>query len=78
MKDFTLAGVAERIVHPTLLCDDERNRLATLEPPGSSCRRKGQDVEGFTAEEGGVEHCQVDTCQVGTDYICDWLGARLS
>ena len=24
-----------------------------------------------------AEHCQVDNRQMGTDYICDWLAARL-
>ena len=39
---------------------------------------KDKTLKIFTAEEGGVEHCQVDNRQVGTDYICDWLSARLS
>jgi hypothetical protein len=38
---------------------------------------KDKTLKVFTAEEGGVEHCQVDNRQVGTDYIADWLGARL-
>ena len=31
----------------------------------------------FTARDGGAEHCQVDNRQVGTDFIADWLEARL-
>jgi hypothetical protein len=31
----------------------------------------------FTTHGGGAEHCQVDNRQVGTDYIADWLAARL-
>ena len=31
----------------------------------------------FDENEGGAEHCQVDNRQVGTDYMADWLSARL-
>ena len=81
VKDFTLAGVAERIACPTLLCHGERDRLATMETARqlyNAVGAKDKTLKVFTAEEGGVEHCQVDNRQVGTDYICDWLSARLS
>ena len=39
---------------------------------------KDKTLKIFTAAEGGAEHCQVDNRQVGTDYICDWLSARMN
>jgi len=32
-----------------------------------------QALEIFAAEEGGAEHCQVDKCPMGMEYIADWL-----
>jgi hypothetical protein len=46
-------------------------------PASPSRRAKYKTLKVFTSEDGGVEHCQVDNRQVGTDYICDWLSARL-
>ena len=80
VKDFTLAGVAERIECPTLICHGEHDRLATMDTAQqlyTALGAKDKTLKIFTAEEGGVEHCQVDNRQVGTDYICDWLSARL-
>lgn len=79
-KDFTLAGVAERIECPTLICHGERDRLATMDTARQlydAVGAKDKTLKIFTPEDGGVEHCQVDNRQVGTDYICDWLGAKL-
>lgn len=80
IKNYTLAGVAERIECPTLICHGDRDRLSS-----EAVARQLYDAVGatdktlkiFTAEDGGVEHCQVDNRQVGTDYIADWLAARL-
>jgi alpha-beta hydrolase superfamily lysophospholipase len=80
IKDFTLASVAERIECPTLICHGERDRLATMDTAQQLYKAigaKDKTLKIFTAEDGGVEHCQVDNRQVGTDYICDWLSARL-
>jgi esterase/lipase len=38
---------------------------------------KDKTLKIFDEDEGGAEHCQVDNRQVGTDYIADWLTARL-
>jgi alpha-beta hydrolase superfamily lysophospholipase len=80
IKRYTLAGVAERIECPTLICHGDRDRLSN-----ETVARQLYDAVGaqdkklkvFKAEEGGFEHCQVDNRQVGTDYIADWLTARL-
>ncbi|MDB5867223.1 MAG: dipeptidyl aminopeptidase/acylaminoacyl-peptidase-like protein [Betaproteobacteria bacterium] len=80
VKDFTLAGVAEKIECPTLICHGEGDRLSTTQTANQlydAVGAKDKTLKIFTKEDGGVEHCQVDNRQVGTDYICDWLSARL-
>jgi dipeptidyl aminopeptidase/acylaminoacyl peptidase len=80
IRNFTLAGVAERIECPTLIMHGESDRLATCAVAEQLYRAVGardKTLRVFTAEEGGAEHCQVDNRQVGTDCICDWLAERL-
>ncbi|MEN3355528.1 MAG: hypothetical protein V7640_3686 [Betaproteobacteria bacterium] len=80
LKRFTLAGVADKITCPMLICWGEEDKLTPREVAhqlyeGVSSRDKTLKI--FTSTEGGAEHCQVDNRQVGTDYIADWLTQRL-
>ncbi len=80
LKDFTLAGVAHLITCPMLVCWGEEDKLTPREVAhqlydGVGSRDKTLKI--FTTQGGGAEHCQVDNRQVGTDYIADWLEARL-
>jgi alpha-beta hydrolase superfamily lysophospholipase len=80
IKRYTLAGVAERIECPTLICHGDRDRLSNetvARQLYDAVGAKDKTLKVFTAEEGGFEHCQVDNRQVGTDYIADWLTSRL-
>jgi alpha-beta hydrolase superfamily lysophospholipase len=80
IERFTLKGVAELIQCPMLICHGERDRLSTMESAEQLYKAVGakdKTLKIFTVEEGGVEHCQVDNRQVGTDYIADWLSAKL-
>jgi esterase/lipase len=80
IKRYTLAGVAERIECPTLICHGDRDRLSNetvARQLYDAVGAKDKTLKVFTAEDGGFEHCQVDNRQVGTDYIADWLTARL-
>jgi dienelactone hydrolase len=80
LKKFTLAGVAPRIKCPMLVCWGEEDKLTPREIAHQLYDNVGsQDktLKIFTSAEGGAEHCQVDNRQVGTDYIADWLSARL-
>jgi alpha-beta hydrolase superfamily lysophospholipase len=80
IKRYTLAGVAERIECPTLICHGDRDRLSNemvARQLYDAVGAKDKTLKIFRAEEGGFEHCQVDNRQVGTDYIADWLSARL-
>lgn len=80
LKNYTLAGVAERIECPTLICHGANDRLSTMQVARQLYEAVGsrdKTLKVFTAEEGGAEHCQADNRQVGTDYIADWLALKL-
>ncbi len=80
LKKFTLAGVAERIQCPMLVCWGEEDKLtprAVADQLYENVGSRDKTLKVFTREDGGAEHCQVDNRQVGTDYIADWLSARL-
>jgi alpha-beta hydrolase superfamily lysophospholipase len=80
IKNYTLAGVAERIECPTLVCHGANDRLSTMEVAKQLFEAIGardKTLKVFSEEEGGAEHCQADNRQVGTDYIADWLTVRL-
>lgn len=80
LKKFTLAGVANRIECPILICYGEDDKLTPPEVADQlygAVGSRDKTLKVFTAEEGGAEHCQVDNRQVGIDYIADWLAARL-
>ena len=80
LKKFTLAGVAERIACPMLILWGEEDKLTprqVAEQLYAAVGSRDKTLKIFTSEEGGAEHCQVDNRQVGADYICDWLAARM-
>ena len=80
LKKFTLAGIAHRITCPMLILWGEEDKLTPREVAHQlhdAVGSKDKTLGIFTSEEGGAEHCQVDNRQVGTDYICDWLAARM-
>jgi dipeptidyl aminopeptidase/acylaminoacyl peptidase len=79
LQKFTLAGVADRIKCPILICHGEDD---TLSPPEiaqqlyDNVGSADKTVKLFTRQDGGSTHVQVDNRQVGIDYIADWLEAR--
>jgi esterase/lipase len=80
LKQFTLAGVAQKITCPMLVCWGEEDKLTPREVAHQlhdNVSSKDRTLKIFTTREGGAEHCQVDNRQVGTDYIADWLTQRL-
>ena len=80
LRKFTLAGVADKITCPMLVCWGEEDKLTPREVAHQlydGVSSKDKTLKVFTTQEGGAEHCQVDNRQVGTDYIADWLAERL-
>ncbi len=76
MKEFTLAGVAEKVSCPFLTLHGENDRII---PPGeatllhAALGSKNKTLKIFDAEAGGAEHCQVDDRQAGVNFIADWI-----
>jgi alpha-beta hydrolase superfamily lysophospholipase len=80
LKKFTLAGVADKITCPMLICWGEEDKLTPREVADQlyeTVSSRDKTLKVFTSAEGGAEHCQVDNRQVGTDYIADWLTQRM-
>jgi dipeptidyl aminopeptidase/acylaminoacyl peptidase len=76
LKDYTLAGVAEKIECPFLITQGELDSLSPLETGELLYKTVGSKVKKykvFTKEEGGAEHCQGDNRQFGSNYVADWL-----
>jgi alpha-beta hydrolase superfamily lysophospholipase len=80
LKKFTLAGVAEKIECPMLITWGTEDKLTGREVADQLYAATGsrdKTLKIFDRKTGGFEHCQADNRQVGTDYIADWLAARL-
>jgi esterase/lipase len=80
LKKFTLAGVAEIITCPMLICwgvEDKLTPRAVAQQLHAAVASRDKTLKIFAVEEGGAEHCQVDNRQVGIDYIADWLAPRV-
>jgi dienelactone hydrolase len=80
LKKFTLAGVAERIRCPVLICWGTQDKLtprSVADQLYAAVGSKDKTLKVFDEDQGGAEHCQVDNRQVGTDYIADWVIANV-
>ncbi|HTE15741.1 MAG TPA: alpha/beta fold hydrolase [Burkholderiales bacterium] len=80
VKKFTLEGVAHKITCPFLILWGTQDKLtprAVADTLYAKVGSKDKTLKVFDEDEGGAEHCQVDNRQVGTDYMADWLSARL-
>ena len=80
-KQFSLAGVADKITCPVLVTHGANDRVVPVEAAHKlyaalTTRRKTLKI--FTAEEGGAEHCQVDDRPLGISYIADWIAGNIS
>ena len=80
VKQFTLEGVAQKITCPFLILWGTQDKLtprSVADELYAKVGSKDKTLKIFDEEEGAAEHCQVDNRQMGTDYIADWLAARL-
>ncbi|HZT63884.1 MAG TPA: alpha/beta fold hydrolase [Burkholderiales bacterium] len=77
-KDFSLAGVAEKIACPVLITHGANDRVVPVEAAHklyAELKTPRKALKIFTPEEGGAEHCQVDDRPLGIAYIADWIAA---
>jgi len=79
-KEFSLAGVADKITCPVLVTHGANDRVVPVEAAHklyAALTTKKKTLRIFTAEEGGAEHCQVDNRPLGISYIADWIAANI-
>jgi dipeptidyl aminopeptidase/acylaminoacyl peptidase len=79
-KDFSLAGVADKIACPVLITHGQNDRVVPVEAAHklhAALTTKKKTLKIFTDEEGGAEHCQVDNRPLGIGYIADWISANV-
>lgn len=80
-RQMTLEGVADKITCPFLVVHGENDRLLPIEIAertlNAAINSPVRKLKVFTAEEGGVEHCQVDDGQIASEYISDWVAEIL-
>jgi dipeptidyl aminopeptidase/acylaminoacyl peptidase len=77
-KDFSLAGVAEKIACPVLITHGANDRVVPVEAAHklyAALTTPKKTLRIFAPEEGGAEHCQVDDRPLGISYIADWIAA---
>ena len=80
LKDWRLAGVAEKVKCPYLVTHGERDAQVPLEDAQALFNAIGatdKTMKVFTVEEGGFEHCQGDNITLGITYIADWFSDKL-
>jgi dipeptidyl aminopeptidase/acylaminoacyl peptidase len=80
LKDYTLAGVADKITCPFLVVHGERDSIvpvAYAQRLYDAVGSKNKTLRIFTAEEGGSEHCQGDNRILGANYVADWVADNL-
>jgi len=80
LRDWRLAGVAEKVKCAYLLTHGERDAQIPLEDAQALFNAIGSDdktMKVFTVAEGGYEHCQGDNITLGITYIADWLSDKL-
>ena len=76
LKDYTLAGIAEKIECPFLVVHGENDGVVPVEYAHQLFRAVGtkqKTLKIFDAQEGGSDHCQEDNRQIGANYVADWL-----
>jgi dienelactone hydrolase len=79
-KDFSLAGVAEKIACPVLITHGANDRVVPVEAAHklyAALKTPKKTLRIFAPEEGGAEHCQVDDRPLGIGFIADWIAATV-
>jgi dienelactone hydrolase len=73
-RPYTMAGLADRIVCPTLVLEAENDQFFAGQPQriydALTCRK---DLIAFREDEGGGEHCHVGAVALWHQRTFDWL-----
>lgn len=77
-EPYTLEGIAEKIVCPTLVCEAEADQFFSGQPEqlydALTCPKT---YRKFTKDEGAEEHCHLGALQLFNHYIFEWLDQTL-
>jgi dipeptidyl aminopeptidase/acylaminoacyl peptidase len=80
LKQYTLAGVAEKITCPFLVTHGENDTIVPLEYAKrlyDTVSSKNKTLKIFTTEEGGSEHVQGDNRALAANFVADWVADNL-
>ena len=81
VKDFTLAGVADKVECPILIVHGEHDTIVPVEIAyqldKAITRSRKKTFKVFTIADGGSEHCHGDNRIVGANYVADWVADNL-
>ena len=76
LRPFTLKNVAARITCPILITHGEHDTIVPVENAYrlfNEISSKHKELKVFHSDEGGAEHCQVNSVQIGLAYMADWM-----
>jgi alpha-beta hydrolase superfamily lysophospholipase len=76
---YTLEGIADRIIAPTLIMDAEDDQFLAGQPEVLQCAMTAPTtLARFTTAEGSGEHCHVGSLLRTHQVIFDWLDTTLA
>ena len=80
IRDFTLAGIAEKIECPILIVHGQHDTIVPVQWAHklyAAVGSKQKFMKIFTQADGGSEHCHGDNRIIGSNYIADWIADNL-
>lgn len=78
-EPYTLEGIADRIVCPTLVCEAEDDHFFQGQPERLyQALQCPKTFMKFTAEEGAEEHCHFGALQLFNHRLFEWLDQMLA
>lgn len=79
MTRYTMAGIAEQITCPTLICDAEQDHFFQNQPQRLyDALMCDKTLMRFTAEDAAEEHCHVGAALLLNQRVFDWLDEKLA
>ena len=77
MRDYSLAGRAEKIRCPTWVCNAEGDAISATAPQLVDALRCEKELVTFTAAEGADDHCETGARTLYHARSFGWLDSRL-